>query len=250
MKIVVVTGGFDPIHSGHIAYLKAARELGDWLLVGINSDAWLERKKGRAFMPFEEREEILYNIKSVDVVRGFDDSDGSACDLLEWVKQQFPYAEIIFANGGDRTQDNIPEMVVDNVEFVFGVGGNNKANSSSWILEEWKAPKTERPWGYYRVLHEVEGTKVKELTVKPGKSLSMQRHKNRAEYWLVTDGQAVVKSTMDNGYALPARIIAKHDYYKVGIGEWHQLTNPYTEPCKIVEIQYGTSCTEEDIQRR
>ena len=103
MKIVIATGGFDPIHSGHIAYLNAARKLGDSLMVGLNSDAWLERKKGRAFMPFLERETILMNIKSVDTVYGFDDRDGSACQLLEWAKKQFPYAEFVFANGGDRT---------------------------------------------------------------------------------------------------------------------------------------------------
>ena len=244
MKIVIATGGFDPIHSGHIRYLNAARELGDWLLVGVNSDAWLERKKGRAFMPFAEREAILYNIKSVDAVRGFDDSNGSACDLLEWVKQNFPYAEIVFANGGDRTQDNIPEMQVKGVEFVFGVGGEDKANSSSWILEEWKAPKIQRPWGYYRVLHDVEGTKVKELTVDPGKSLSMQRHKYRAEIWKVTSGMCRVF-----GNSVPTTL-GRHGSYYISRNEWHQLTNPFTEPCKIVEIQYGYSCDEEDIERR
>jgi cytidyltransferase-like protein len=251
MKIVIVTGGFDPVHSGHIAYLNAAKKLGDSLMVGLNSDAWLERKKGRAFMPFLERETILMNIKSVDTVYGIDDRDGSACQLLEWVKQQFPYAtEIIFANGGDRTKENIPEMRVEGVTFAFGVGGDNKANSSSWILEEWKAPKTIRPWGYYRVLHEVAGTKVKELTVEPGESLSMQRHADRAEHWLVTSGQAIVNSAMENGYSLPPKHLNTHDTYRVGVSEWHQLTNPFKQPCKLVEIQYGARCVEEDIERR
>ena len=245
MKIVIVTGGFDPIHSGHIRYLNAARELGDWLLVGINSDAWLERKKGRAFMPFAEREAILYNIKSVNAVREFDDSDGSACDLLEWVKTNFPYAEIIFANGGDRTQENIPEMQVEGITFAFAVGGEDKANSSSWILEEWKAPKTQRPWGYYRVLHEVEGTKVKELTVEPGQSLSMQRHEHRGEYWFVTEGACQVKTEFSD-----MQMFAHDEMIKIPVGRWHQLINPFTEPCKLVEIQYGARCVEEDIERR
>ena len=245
MKIVIVTGGFDPIHSGHIRYLNAARELGDWLLVGINSDAWLERKKGRAFMPFEEREAILYNIKSVDAVRGFNDADGSACDLLEWTKKNFPYAEIIFANGGDRTQENIPEMQVEGITFAFAVGGEDKANSSSWILEEWKAPKTQRPWGYYRVLHEVEGTKVKELTVEPGQSLSMQRHEHRGEYWFVTEGACQVKTEFSD-----MQMFAHDEMIKIPVGRWHQLINPFTEPCKLVEIQYGARCVEEDIERR
>ncbi len=244
MKIVIATGGFDPIHSGHIAYLTAAKKLGDSLMVGLNSDAWLERKKGRAFMPFLERENILMNIKAVDTVYGFDDRDGSACQLLAWVKEQFPYAEIIFANGGDRTATNIPEMRVQGIETVFGVGGDNKANSSSWILEEWKAPKTIRPWGYYRVLHEVEGTKVKELTVEPGQSLSMQRHADRREYWLVTSGECKVEKEFG------AMFVRKHETVHIPVGEWHQLSNPFTEPCKLVEIQYGNRCIEEDIERR
>ena len=250
MKIVLVTGGFDPIHSGHIAYLKAARTLGDMLLVGINSDEWLERKKGRAFMPWNERLCIINNLAMVDEVYTFDDEDGSARHFIQQARAHYPTAELIFANGGDRTKDNIPEMSEQGVEFVFGVGGENKANSSSWILEEWKAPKTERPWGYYRVLHEVPGMKVKELTVNPGCSLSMQRHQQRAEYWIVSEGSAVVNSHMDGGYYLPAKILSKHEEYRVPVAGWHQLTNPFTEPCKVVEIQYGEICIEEDIERK
>jgi D-beta-D-heptose 7-phosphate kinase/D-beta-D-heptose 1-phosphate adenosyltransferase len=191
MKIVLVTGGFDPLHSGHIAYFKAAKQLGNLLVVGINSDDWLSRKKGRSFMPASERKAIIENLYQVHKVIEFDDTDNSAVDAIKKVKNMFPRDQIIFANGGDRTPDNIPEMVVDNVEFAFGVGGNNKKNSSSWILEEWKAPRTVRPWGYYRVLHEVPGMKVKELTVEPKQQLSMQRHNLRAEYWIVSEGEAI-----------------------------------------------------------
>ena len=249
--IVVVTGGFDPLHSGHIAYFKAAKQLGDILIVGVNSDAWLIRKKGSPFMPSTERNNIVENLSMVDGVILFNDDDGSAKEAIKNVRQLYPNDKIVFANGGDRTHINIPEMDVkdDNLTFAFGVGGFNKANSSSWILQEWKAPKTERQWGYYRVLHEVPGMKVKELTVDPGKSLSMQRHQLRAEYWMVSEGQCVVNSMMPNGYRLlPAELI-KHQEYKIPVAEWHQLTNPYDVPCKIVEIQYGQSCVEEDIER-
>ena len=134
--------------------------------------------------------------------------------------------------------------------MVIGVGGENKKNSSSWILEEWKSPKTERPWGYYRVLHEVPGMKVKELTINPGQQLSMQRHKFRAEYWIVSEGSAVANNLMAGGYSMPPALLRMHEEFKVPANEWHQLTNPFDEPCRIVEIQYGPSCTEDDIERK
>ena len=251
-NIVLITGGFDPLHSGHIAYFKAAKALGDILVVGVNSDAWLTRKKGAPFMPYKERAEIVRNIVGVDFVIDFDDTDGSAKHAIRMVRQSYPQDTIIFANGGDRTNDNIPEMDIadNNLQFVFGVGGFDKANSSSWILQEWKAPKTERQWGYYRVLHEVPGMKVKELTVNPGKSLSMQRHNHRAEYWIVSEGRAAVNRATPLDFELPPALLDKHNQLHVAVQEWHQLTNPYEHPLKIVEIQYGEQCIEEDIERK
>lgn len=251
-KIVLVTGGFDPLHSGHIAYFKAAKQLGDILVVGINSDAWLTRKKGAPFMPYIERANIVRNIVGVDFVIDFNDNDGSAKHAIQMVRQSYPQDKIIFANGGDRTSENIPEMdiVDENLEFIFGVGGEDKKNSSSWILQEWKAPKTERPWGYYRVLHEVPGMKVKELTVLPGHSLSMQKHKFRSEYWIVSEGNAAVDRLMDSGYSLPGVNLEKHDSLDICVNEWHQLRNLHTHPLRIVEIQYGEQCIEEDIERK
>jgi cytidyltransferase-like protein len=248
-NIVVVSGGFDPAHSGHVLMCNSARTLGDYLIVGVNSDAWLIRKKGAAFMPWNERAAIIGNFKAVDEVMAFNDDDGSACDLLEQVKAKYPDHPIIFANGGDRTAVNIPEMAVKDIIFKFGVGGENKANSSSWILQEWKAPKTKRQWGYYRVLHEVPGMKVKELTVNPGAKLSMQRHFKRAEYWIVSEGMAVVNGRMEKGYNFPPKTLDIHEEYRVPVNEWHQLTNPFDVPCRVVEIQYGEDCNEEDIQR-
>jgi cytidyltransferase-like protein len=256
MKIVLVTGGFDPLHSGHIEYFKAARQLGDKLIVGLNSDEWLTRKKGQPFMPWQERAAIVAAIHYVDRVIEFDDTDNTATDAIYKVRQIVGYGNtVIFANGGDRTDKNIPEMtpeLLDDafVEFAFGVGGENKMNSSSWILREWKNPKTERQWGYYRILHNVPGCKVKELTVEPGKTLSMQKHFKRNEYWLVTEGKCDVNSILDTGYSLPTKTLDEHKSYHIPVGYWHQLSNPYSEPCRIVEIQYGELCVEEDIQRQ
>lgn len=252
MKIVLVTGGFDPLHSGHIAYINAAKKLGDVLVVGLNSDAWLARKKGQPFMPYSERASVVFALQNVNGIILFDDSDNSSRDAIVRLRKEYPDAEIIFANGGDRTQDNIPEMDIedDNVQFVFGVGGEDKANSSSWILQEWKAPKTERAWGYYRVLHEVEGCKVKELTVEPKQSLSMQQHKKRSEHWLVTEGKCkVTRIDKDSGEEY-SEVFKKHDTIDIDVKEWHQLSNPYANPCRVVEIQYGKQCVEEDIVRK
>jgi cytidyltransferase-like protein len=256
MKIVVATGGFDPIHSGHIRYLEAAKELGAYLIVGVNSDEWLVRKKGRAFMPWHERAAIVGALGCVDEVIAFDDSDGSACAAIEHALEVcnnpnswYPFEGVVFANGGDRTKDNIPEMKFEGVEFAFGVGGEDKANSSSWILEEWKSPKTERQWGYYRVLHEVPGMKVKELTVNPGESLSMQRHFKRSEYWIVSEGRAMVNTQTNSGYQLPSLVLDPHQETHIPVESWHQLTNPFKEPLRVVEIQYGANCDEDDIER-
>ena len=251
MKIVIVTGGFDPIHSGHIALLKEAKNLGHALAVGLNSDEWLRRKKGHEFMPWSERSAIIENLKMVDIVFSFDDSDGSAIDAIKRVKEVYPDDEIIFANGGDRTKDNIPEMVFEDVEFVFGVGGEDKKNSSSWILDEWKSPKTARPWGYYRVLHD-DGpcVKVKELTVDPGKSLSMQRHKHRFEHWFVTEGTATINTLDEDENVVMKKFVMKNMQTYIDKEEWHQLVNKSNTPLKVIEIQFGENCVEEDIERK
>ncbi len=253
MKIVLVTGGFDPLHSGHIAYFKAARSLGDKLIVGLNSDDWLKRKKGRSFMPINERVTIIENLSVVNGCLLFNDDDGSAKEAIYNVRQLYPNDQIIFANGGDRTAENIPEMQItdNNLEFVFGVGGEDKKNSSSWILEEWKAPKTTRTWGYYRVLHEngVE-VKVKELTVEPGKSLSMQRHGDRAEHWFVAEGRATVYGINVKSDYEVVGVYEKFHHIHIRRTEWHQLANETNQPLKIIEIQYGNNCVEEDIERK
>lgn len=138
----IVSGGFDPIHEGHIEMIKASKTKSDGVILLLNSDEWLCRKKGKNFMNFKTRLAICENIKGVIDAFGFDDSDNSASDGIRKARAKYPDAELVFANGGDRTKDNIPETQAANecrVRLEFGVGGENKANSSSWILKDWNS---------------------------------------------------------------------------------------------------------------
>ena len=203
-------------------------------------------------MPWSERAAVVAAMHVVDRVIEFDDSDGSGCAAIEAVKLLHPNHEIVFANGGDRTAVNIPEMVVQDVIFKFGVGGEDKKNSSSWILQEWKAPKTSRAWGYYRVLHEVgANTKLKELTVMPKTCLSMQRHDQRQEFWFVAQGTATVYTLDERSTDRDVKCyLDVHEHTFIECREWHQLCNETDQPLKLIEIQYGDNCVEEDIERQ
>jgi len=256
MKIILATGGFDPLHSGHLQYLQEAKQLGDKLYVGVNSDNWLIRKKNKFFLPLYERLRIIQNLKMVDATIEFDDSDDSAKNALHQVRLMHPNDDIIFVNGGDRTAENIPEMSLchdqrfSKLQFVFGVGGGYKANSSSEILRNWTSSTTERPWGRYRVLsYYGKEIKLKELVVEPGQHLSMQRHQNRAEFWFVAQGQATVY-TLDKSTDLELRNkITQFQHTWIAKSEWHQLVNETDKPLYIIEIQYGSECEETDIER-
>ena len=129
-KIVLVTGGFDPIHSGHIKYFKEAKLLGDYLVVGLNSDNWLKNKKGRPFLDIAERTEIVRNLRMVDEVVTWNDNDGTAVGAINLLLKKYTFTKIIFANGGDRNKENTHEMKEfinnKNIKFVFEVGGNKK----------------------------------------------------------------------------------------------------------------------------
>ena len=135
--IIAVSGGFDPVHIGHIRMIKDAARYGDVMVI-INSDDWLMRKKGYVFMPWEERAEIMGNIKGVKIVTQVDDSDGTVCEAL---RRHRPDA---FANGGDRKRDNTPEMEICdsmNIQMLWSIGGKEKPQSSSWLVEKFMEKK-------------------------------------------------------------------------------------------------------------
>lgn len=252
-RIVLVTGGFDPLHSGHIEYFKSAKELGDELHVGLNSDEWLTRKKGKPFMPFLERATVIENLAMVDKVVAFDDSDDSACGAIYKTMATHGTIKIIFANGGDRTNITTPEFKtygdMPNVEFAFGVGGNDKKNSSSWILKEWSQPTTERAWGRYTILDKGDGWQVKQLAFDAGKSLSDQRHFKRSEHWHVVEGEIKMELEFANEYTT-TRTYSTGESIDIPKNTWHKATNVGNTTARVVEVWLGKELTEEDIERR
>lgn len=255
MKIGIISGGFDPIHSGHIAYIRAAKNYCDFLVVGVNSDSWLSRKKGRHFMPHSERCAILNAIREVDQVLQFNDDDNSAFDLIKICSENYPHDDLVFMNGGDRNSKNIPEMDLCakhgiECEFLFGVGGENKANSSSWILSEWKSPKTERPWGWYREIDTGSKWKVKELTILPGRSLSDQRHTHRDEHWHVVEGVVSVDLQNEGSDVVYVEEIFEQKSLDIHKRTWHRAYNKTDKPARVVEVWFGDYLSESDIERR
>tara|TARA_Y100000389_G_scaffold150781_1_gene150376 strand:- start:1378 stop:2166 length:789 start_codon:yes stop_codon:yes gene_type:complete len=247
-RIAVVSGGFDPLHSGHIDYLESASELGHELVVLLNSDEWLIRKKGTAFLPFAERKAILESLGCRPRVFAHDDSDGSARNGLEDMVSDKLYSEkIIFCNGGDRTEANIPEGNIAGVEYAFNVGGE-KTESSTQILTNYlnntaSLVTTPREWGHYSVLWQDDSVKVKELVIQPHKGISYQRHFKRSEQWFISKGSCKVR-TNDTITPLHAE-----ETFTVEAGTWHQIYNETPVPCHIIEIQYGIATEESDIER-
>ena len=137
-KVSLVTGGFDPIHSGHISYFSRAKDFSDFLVVGLNTEEWLTKKKGQYFQSWKERAEIISHLTMVDaVITVPDDDKGSACGAI--AKCLEIADTVVFCNGGDRGKSNTPETDKygddPRVQFEFSIGGDNKMNSSSWILK-------------------------------------------------------------------------------------------------------------------
>lgn len=215
MKRIAISGGFDPIHPGHIEMIERAKEYGEVHII-VNSDDWLIRKKGFFFQPYVDRKKILEAY--TPHVHAVDDADGSVCEALRRLKPD------IFGNGGDRKKDNIPEYNVCEelgIEMVFEMG--SKYASSSAINAK---KRVNTRWGWYDVILDMPNLKVKMLHLEPGKSLSLQRHTERSEFFFMPTGEVRVN--------LP--------------GVWHVLEAPQDMSLDVLEVQMGSS-DEKDIER-
>jgi D-beta-D-heptose 7-phosphate kinase/D-beta-D-heptose 1-phosphate adenosyltransferase len=215
-KTIVISGGFDPIHPGHIAMIEDAAQFGEVHIV-VNSDAWLIRKKGFFFQPFTDRKKILQAY--TEHVHAVDDADGTVCEALRRIQPTY------FGNGGDRKKDNTPELNVCEelgIEPVFDLGGG-KYSSSSALNAKQRVPTR---WGWYDVILDMPMVKVKMLHVEAGKQLSLQRHNKRSEFFFMPNGEVQIN--------LP--------------GVWHAPSAPTENSLDILEVQIGES-EEEDIER-
>ena len=178
------------------------------------------------------------------------DIDNSSCHAIQQVL--YTHDNVIFANGGDRLLSNIPEYERyqndERVKFVFNVGGD-KTESSSWLLDRWRSPRTNRKWGYYKDLYLGEGFKVKELVIEPFSCLSMQRHEHRSELWNLVSGSAEIH--MGIGEEKMIYELNNNASVLIEKGEWHMGCNMTDKPAHIVEIWRGNTedLTEKDIER-
>lgn len=219
----IVSGGFDPIHPGHLAMLQDASTIGD-VIVLLNSDDWLIRKKGFYFQSWEDRRAILLACKYVSEVRAVDDKDNTVVPGLRF--QETPGEQFVFCNGGDRSEDNTPEVgwcSVHGIECRWNVGKGPKRSSSHINRRNI----VHREWGNYRVVYEDSDFKVKKVLLSPQARTSVQKHSRRSEMWIYPDGRTECHEA----------------------DQWHCLKNESDQFLPLIEVQYGEVFEEDDIER-
>jgi cytidyltransferase-like protein len=253
--IVVVSGGFDPTHEGHLALFNAAAEYGK-VHVLLNSDEWLTRKKGSFLLPWETRKELLINLSAIHRVHAVDDQDDTVCNGLEELRKTYPNTKMLFANGGDRKEGNTPETFVCRtykIEVLWNIGGE-KVNSSSALLSEYEHKHKikhliSRNWGTYEIIAQGRGFLTKILTIFPRKHISYQRHLHRTEEWLVLEGSGLFIRD-HNKFDGMVRKMYPTDRMGIPPLTWHWVKNTsQNEPLRILETWFGDILEESDIER-
>jgi D-beta-D-heptose 7-phosphate kinase/D-beta-D-heptose 1-phosphate adenosyltransferase len=260
IKVVAVSGGFDPVHIGHVRMFEKAKRLGTHLVVILNGDEWLKNKKGYSFMPEDERAELIKKFGVVDDVyihREIDEHTSVTGALRDYTMlidgQEYPIN--IFANGGDRKDiDDIPEGKIckeKGIEMIFEVGKGGKVQSSSWLIDAVrnKFELDIRPWGHMHILDSKDDFWVKSITVAPEKRLSLQSHKDRRELWACIDGEVFAERGVktDDGFDITEKIALKPgDTFYVQKEEIHRLSSE--KGGTIIEVAFDAP-KEEDNTR-
>ena len=243
----LVSGGFDPVHVGHLRMFQDASKLSDKVILLLNNDEWLIKKKGKPFMNENQRKEILDEFKSIsEVIIQSSCENSSSKAISDFVKSN-PNKRICYCNGGDRSKiQNILEANVCKelgVSLEFAVGGKEKVESSSQLTKNYLGNVEDRPWGNYQIIAKNNGYQIKEIKVNKNSKLSLQKHKSRSEFWQIVEGESKI-TVEEREYYLKEK---EHIY--IPKNTVHRIENTGEKELIFIEIQLGENLEEEDIIR-
>ena len=250
---IIISGGFDPIHSGHINLISEASKIASVIII-LNSDTFLMDKKGFVFMNSDERKLILSSIQGVNEVFLSIDDDHTVIKSIDHIAKNNKNIKF-FGNGGDRKNVNdIPEVEIcekHHIELLFNIGGEKSQSSSSltssfydqMLLKNESPDIVKKPWGFYQNYILSGEYTLKKLYIYANEELSEQSHNFRDEHWVIASGK--VKILIDK----KEYIKEANDYIFIPKKVRHKITNITNDPAIILEVQTGVILSEEDIIR-